>query len=273
MKHAFRLFALLILLTQPAFAAVVFEVDIDDQQGGEQPSTVTASVAGENLKLEINNDRKNDRSEMIFRGARNEMVIVNHDDKSYTVLDQEMLESIGNQIDSAMQEVKEALAEVPEDQRAMVEKMMKEQLGALGGGEEDEEPRVEVKRTSIRGEQGGYPCVKHEVWIAGKKQRELWVTDWDRIKGGKQAMDAFKGMAAFFEEMMTSFGAAGGFLEDNFDNPFAQMDQLGGFPVLTRELDGDGGLESEATLRSATERDLDPSAFEPPKGYRRRSVM
>ena len=80
-------------------------------------------------------------------------------------------------------------------------------------------------------------------------------------------------MASFFEEMMSSFGAAGGFLEDNFDNPFAQMDQFGGFPVLTRELDENGNLESEASLRSATERKLDPATFEPPKGYRKRSIL
>ncbi len=273
MKNVFRLLPLLILLTQPALGSVVFEFDVDDQSGSEQTSTVTALVAGENLKLEVNDERKNDRTEMIFRGARNEMVVVNHGDKSYMVLDQETLEAIGSQIDSAMQEVKDALAEVPEDQRAMVEKMMQEQLGALRGNDADEGPRVEVKATSIRGEQAGYPCVKHEVFIAGKKQRELWVTDWDRVKGGKQAMDAFKAMASFFEEMMSSFGAAGGFLEDNFDNPFAQMDQLGGFPVLTQELDENGNLESAASLRSATERELDPATFEPPKGYSKRSIL
>ena len=131
MKNVLRLLPLLILLTQPALGNTVYEFDVDDQSGSEQTSTVTAFVADGNLKLEINDERKNDHSEMIFHAARKEMVVVNHDDKSYMVLDQETLEAIGGQIDSAMREVKEALAEVPEDQRAMVEKMMQEQLGAL----------------------------------------------------------------------------------------------------------------------------------------------
>ncbi len=49
------------------------------------------------------------------------------------------------------------------------------------------------------------------------------------------------------------------------------MNEIDGFPVVTRNFAG-GELESESTLRSAEERDLDPDAFEPPKGYRLRSM-
>ena len=47
--------------------------------------------------------------------------------------------------------------------------------------------------------------------------------------------------------------------------------QIDGFPVVTRDFEG-GELESETVLESVTERDLDPDAFEPPKGYRLRTM-
>ncbi len=51
------------------------------------------------------------------------------------------------------------------------------------------------------------------------------------------------------------------------------MKELGGFPVVTREFDDyDGSLEGETALRSARRQTLDPDAFEPPKGYRLRSM-
>ena len=51
----------------------------------------------------------------------------------------------------------------------------------------------------------------------------------------------------------------------------ADFTRLDGFPVVTRSFEG-GELDSETVLESVTERDLDPDAFEPPKGYRLRTM-
>ena len=54
-------------------------------------------------------------------------------------------------------------------------------------------------------------------------------------------------------------------------NPIRSFEKVDGYPVVTRDFEG-GELESETVLRSVTERDLDPDAFEPPKGYRLRTM-
>ena len=46
-----------------------------------------------------------------------------------------------------------------------------------------------------------------------------------------------------------------------------------GFPVVTRELGDDDSLEGESILRSARRQTLDPDAFEPPSGYKRREMF
>ncbi len=63
---------------------------------------------------------------------------------------------------------------------------------------------------------------------------------------------------------------AGADLEESI---FESFDQVDGFPVVTREFDPDGNLESESLLRSAQRRTLDPAEFEPPAGYKRQSIF
>ena len=51
------------------------------------------------------------------------------------------------------------------------------------------------------------------------------------------------------------------------------MKQIDGFPVVTSGLGADGSVEDESSLRSARRRTLDPADFEPPSGYKRRSML
>ena len=102
--------------------------------------------------------------------------------------------------------------------------------------------------------------------------RELWVTDWSNVEGSEETVEAFQEMADFMNELLSAIPmdqAPGGLA----DSIAAQMKELDGFPVVTREFGDGGGLESESTLRSADRRTLDPAEFEPPAGYKRREMM
>ena len=116
--------------------------------------------------------------------------------------------------------------------------------------------------------------MRYEVIEANVKVREMWVTELNNIPGGSEIVDAIREAAAFYAEMMAAFGemagSAGGAVFTG-GNPMESFLEIGGFPVVTRTFEG-GELESETVLESVTERDLDPDAFEPPKGYRRRTM-
>ena len=110
-----------------------------------------------------------------------------------------------------MSQMQEALKNVPEDKRAMIERMMKQKMPTTEMA--PPRPESELRKTGERGDQNGYPCVKYELLRDGKKIRELWVTDWSNVEGGSDVVDAFEDMAGFFKELMDSmpsFGAAGG---------------------------------------------------------------
>ena len=144
----------------------------------------------------------------------------------------------------------------------------------MAGSTRPKRPSSEFRRSAERATKQGYPCVRYDVLRDGEKIRELWVTDWSNIKGGGDVVDAFKEMASFYDELLDSIGqkpgSPGGFFSGD-DNPIESFTRVDGFPVVTRSFEG-GELESESVLESVTERDLDPDAFEPPKGYRLRTM-
>lgn len=152
----------------------------------------------------------------------------------------------------------------------MVEQMMKGRMPAPAKA--PERSKVEFRNTGERDTKNGYPSVKYEATTNGRKTLEYWVTDWDNVDGGDDAVEAFQAMAGFLKQMldsMPSFGAN----EDAADNPFEHMNEMDGFPVLTYEYASDGSIASESSLRSSTQTTVDPVEFEPPSAYKRREMM
>ena len=257
------------LALTPAVAGVVYEIEVKDhEQSPPKTESIEAAVEGRNLKMGIAPGQHGGEGEMIFRGDRREMVVVDHDDKSYMVMDAAAMREIAGQVSGAMAQMQEALKNVPEAERRKIEEMMKQRMPSQAA---PQRPTSELRKTGERGTKNGYPCVKYDVYRDGRKVRELWVTDWDNVEGGSEVVDTFEDMADFFQELMDAlpdFGQGG----DTADPAFAHMKEIGGFPVVTREFDDDGSLEDESTLRSARRRTLDPSEFEPPAGYKRRTM-
>jgi hypothetical protein len=205
---------------------------------------------------------------MIFRGENREMIIVDHDKKSYFVIDAEQLRKLAGTISQAMASMEQALAAMPESQRAKMEQMMKSRMPDMGT---PREPSV-LKKTGETDTVNGYPCVKYLVWRSGIKERELWVTDWDNVAGGREVADVFYEMGAFMTEMLDSLPKMGGGGSLG-DATYEHLKEMNGFPVRTLEYGDDGVLDGQSTLISSKEVGFDPSDFEPPKKYKRKDLM
>ncbi|MFQ5527638.1 MAG: DUF4412 domain-containing protein [Thermoanaerobaculia bacterium] len=269
MKKLSILLSLTALMAVPVSAGVVYEIEVTDhEQSPPKSESIEAAVDGRNLKMGIASGGRGAQGEMIFHGDRREMVVVDHEDRSYHVMDEEAIGKIAGQVSGAMAQMQEALKNVPEDRRAMVEQMMKQRMPQR----QAERPKSELKKTGEKGTKNGYPCVKYEVYRDGRKIREMWVTDWGNVEGGEDVVDVFEDMAEFFREMLDSipdFGQGGA----SGDPVFEHMKEIAGFPVVTEEFDENGDLTGTSGLRSARRRTLDPAAFEPPSGYKRRTMF
>lgn len=273
MTHRFNIAVLVagLLAAAQATAGVVYEIEVTDHSA-RKPTTdqVRTSVEGRSLKMEFDAEKR--ESEMIFRGEPGEMIMVDHEDREYTVIDQETIAQIAAQMSQVDQQLAEALKNVPPEQRPMIERMMKQRMPQMQSA--PPRTKIEVVATGERDTLHGYPCVRYDVLEDGRKARELWVTDWDNVEGSEEVVELFKEMAGFFQQMLDAlprFGASGNRGFD--DNMFAFMDRMNGFPVVTREFSSQGELTDESVLRSVESRSLDPAEFEPPAGYKRQSIM
>ena len=250
---------------------VVYEIEVKDhEQSPPKTESIQAAVEGRYLKMGVASKGRSAQGEMIFRGDRRELVVVDHENKSYHVMDEAAVRQISGQVDEAMRLMQGALLNVTEDKRAMIEQMMKQRLPIQTAAR----PRRELKKTSERATQNGYPCVKYEVWEGDRIISELWVTDWDALDGGGEARDAFRGMGAFFDTIRKALlSNSGGADPFGGRNPYDEMKFVDGFPVVTKDFNDDGSLAGEIALRSAKRQTIDPDAFEPPSGYKRQEMF
>jgi hypothetical protein len=258
-----------LLAALPAFAGVVYEVENKNMTNSSgEVTNASIAIEGKLMKMDIASANEDQDGEIIFRSDRREMVIVNHKDRSYFVLDEKQLRAMADQINQAMASMEQALAAMPESQRAQMEKMMKDRMPGMGS----KRMPSELKKTGDSNTINGYPCVKYEVWRGDTKERELWVTDWSNVEGGSEAAQVFKEMASFMKEMLDSLPEMGE-AKSLGDTTFAHLKEMNGYPVMTREYNAGGAVENESTLKSARKATLDPADFEPPKQYKHKDMM
>ena len=258
------------LLATTSFAGVVYEIE-NRQMSTETVQTSAISVEGPNLKMLMDSGDGQDEGEMIFRGENREMIVVNHKERTYMVLDEDTMNQLAEQMkqaSAALAEMEKALANMPESQRAQVEKMMRSRLPNMS------EPVVptELRKTGDEDTMKGYPCVRYEILRDGMVIRELWVTDWSNVEGGEDTAAAFQAMADFFRQMIESLPKFGQMGQASATAAFEHMREINGFPVLTREFADDGSLESIAALTAAEQADLNASDFEPNPKYKRQKI-
>lgn len=277
-----------IAFATPTAAGVVLEIESKDLRTSKiMHSQVKAE--GRQLKMTVmpaDAKAKGGRATMIFHADRKEMIVLDDDAKSFLVLNEAAMASMGGQVkdaqgqaDVAMDRMKEALENVPEEQRAMIEKMMKDQGGQAPRMSQGVMPRTSPAKLQKAGETktvNGFATTKYEVYRDRQKTRELWVTGWSEIEGGKEVAALFGEMADFHRDMMASFsghsGMSGMAPGPAHDAMFEHMKDMEGVPVLTREFE-DGKTASESSLQSAKKVKIDAAEFQPPKGYTKRSMM
>ncbi len=259
--------ALLFSLAAAAVARAdsVLEFQTTEFGGGEPiVGTVQISTSGSNTRLEIISVSSAEAGGMIYHGDEKQMVILDHAQEVYMVIDQQQMDAMASQVGEAMSQMQEALAAMPPEQRALAEQMMQQRFPA----QPPQQSAATINDLGSHGEVIGIACRNYEVLRDGRKIRELCVSDWNDIHGGQETANAIKGVADFFEGMRQAFSGAGGM--DVFDRQqelFEHMKELDGYPVMHRDFSPSGSLERQTLLTGAREETLAPGFFDPPGSY------
>ena len=258
------------VVAAPSFADSILEFQSTEfSQGQPIVGTVQISTSGDNTRLEINSVSSAEAGGMIFRGARDEMIILDHAQGSYMIIDQARMNAMASQVSQAMTQMQEALAAMPPEQRALAEQMMQRQFPTAAPEQTPKRSPDIINDLGSHGEVAGIECRNYEVMRDDRKVRELCMSDWDDIAGGQETAEALKDVAGFFESMRQAFSGMGAM--EAFDRQqelFGHMNELDGYPILYRDFSASGALERQVILTSARQENVSPGFFEPPQGYK-----
>jgi len=263
MRRILSSFAIALFFTAAAYADVVFEIE-QKELNPESTGQIKGKVKGNDLRMDMFEDDGKLDGSMIYKGATKEMIMINHDDKSFVVLDEASMSAIAAQIAEMMSQMEEQMKSLPPDQREQMKQMM-------GTGGDYVEP---VLKKTGKGEVNGISCEKYDVLKGADKIRQYCVTPWSGIEGGQEMMNLMMQMADSMEKMMKSFSAPGNPLGSQLEfegNVFSQLKQLNGFPVETIDYE-EGEMDSVSTFTSSKKVSVDSSEFAPPSDYTKQSM-
>ncbi len=257
-QSVFLASAALLCASSVVNAGVVMDLVTRDASGNV---TERAKIYAESNKIRMEEGGNGDaEATMIFLGDR--FLYVDHRVKTYVVMDEAMLDELSAKMDEAMKEMEAQLANMPPEQRAMVEQMMKSQMqGMMAQGEEAPPPSVEEAGS---GKWQSRDCRNYDVFEGGTKTQQICAAALDDVDGADEVIEAFRSMAAYMNKMAESLPMR----PARQTNPAELMDQIDGFPIHTVDFEN-GKIVREASMDSVVEQDLDEALFSAPEGYRR----
>lgn len=258
-----------LFLTYNAYADVVFQMQ-QKELNPESVGEIKGKVKENNLRMDFYENGTELNGSMVFLGGKNEMIMIDHDNKSYIIMDEATMKSLAAQIEQAMSQMEAAMKDMPPDQREQMMEMMKQKMPGMGGGSYVEPVLKKVGEGNVK----GVSCVKYDVYRGDEKVRQHCVANWNSIQGGEEMMTVMLRMADFVDMMAKSFSKAGSLAGGQMQfekNVFNQLNQLNGFPIETIEY-SDGKEESISTFESSEKTTVDASDMAPPAGYTKQST-
>jgi hypothetical protein len=204
-------------------------------------------------------------SVMIYKSKEDAVYMVDESNKQYVIMNRESMAQMNEQMAGMMKQMEEALAELPEDQREMAKQMMK---GKMPQGTTAKAPVMEVKRVGKTMKVADKPCERYDILKDGVKTTEIWAVPWKMFEVSEKEFAVFKKMASFMKELIS----ASAFADKAQDGYFAGIDEIDGFPMLVRQLEGEKVTE-ETTTKSVKKTKLDATEFDISEDYKQHDPM
>ena len=205
-----------------------------------------------------------DESAFVFDATTQTARMINITKKTYTEMTKSDLDQTKNQMNSAMAQMQEQMKNMPPDQRAMMEQMMRGRGMPGMPGMAAAPPKVEYKQTGTD-KVGQWTCTKYEGSVAGQKTTEVCTVDPKEF--GLTPADF--AVARQLSEFMASM------LPQSTDSPFvngtAQDQGFNGVPVR-RTSYRNGSVESVTEITEVRKQAFPAATFAAPAGFRKEAT-
>ncbi len=210
--------------------------------------------------MRVDPDRKSDlHASVIFRGDREHMIVLDHTQKTYFILDDRLISLMGGKLDAAMARLEAHLAQLPEGQREIARRMMQKRMLKPPSSHQDQKTlaRVEVRPRSR--EINGYSCRLFELFRGKAKVSSIWAT---REVDYRQLTSVFRELNAFSRRLRENARFA--HIETGID--FLGFEGLEGFPILVETYDN--GILVQKTIFTKVAPMASPVSFEADQTYK-----
>ncbi len=247
-----------------ARAETLWQIEIRD--GAAAPEMVEIWANDENIRMGIKSDE--DAGEVIFIGARNEAIMVDHERKQYFVVSAERMGAAMTGMKSQMEQaMAAAMANMDPETKKAMQAAMAQNGGSLPGlgalpGMAAEAPVIEVRAAGETKPILSAKASRFDVLENGKKVSELWAAKPGDVKGGKVVSARMADLMAFFDQAMGDFSPAD-------DSLFQYLSRIDG-RVPVAGVDFENGAAGETSqLVSAADADAPDGVWDAPAGYQK----
>lgn len=244
-----------------ALAVPGVAINLEVTQTGSAPVQQQIHIVGQSIKVDIRGDRN---GSVIFRGGTDELITIDDDKKEFMRVDKASLDRMTSTVAGAVTQLDGVLANLPDDQRAMLEGMLKDKLPTASTPPK----RPLLRSTGKRAANGGLDTRQIEVLVDGVKRSEFWVAAWTGIDA--RVKSAVEDMSGYMQGVIDKLPAS--MTESIKTSGYEVIGELGGMPMLTREFDEQGQVAVESKVTSIVSTDIDVSKFNPPAGYTQKSL-
>jgi len=238
-----------VLATAPLFAGVKIV--------SENTDLATKKVTTDTILLDANRMRMesdNDKAVVMFLtdGGRNRMVMLDKAKNQYQEIDEATMKQLADQMSGAMAQMDAAMKNMPPEQRAMMEKMMKGKMPQAAAAA----PKT-VYTAKGSGSVNGFSCTKYEGVRGAEKVADVCAGVPAQLKLSASDMQIFEKMKEFSSSLLSALA----------NSPIKISAQTGsfeagyeGFPIQKTDFDN-GQPTRRGELKSVTRANFSDADF------------
>jgi hypothetical protein len=265
MNTRLTLFAVALATTHlPLHAGVYIEtVERNAKTSAEKPVSTMQVQSGRARIDTAGGDRS---ATMIFRDGA--MHILDAQRKTYMVFDKAAADRTAGAMNDAMAMMRAQMQNMPPEQRAMMENMMK-QRGMSMPSDSAKQPVYDAKATGGSEQVAGRACKVWNITRDGAPWQQVCVV----ANGSVPGQDEFRAVADQMRALSEKMGeVAKQFGGNPWEQDSALAKKLGGVPFITRRY-RDGALQPEETIVKVWRtQSIDAGRFDIPAGYTKQEI-
>jgi|GEM_PF-2432300 uncharacterized protein DUF4412 len=253
MKNIMTLLAMIIIVCQISIADV--KLEFKNYENGKENESETNTAIFTPDKLKIENKNKNGKVTVIYNALKEKITIITENDKTFMVLNKEMIANLNKQMNGMMEQMKQQFANLPDAQRQQMEKMMSEKMGGVN-------VNYTVKNTGEKKKINQWNTTKYNLNANEELKSEIWAAPYSSVGIKEEDMAVMKSFSEFMNDLLKSIPMA---QKDPFS---AVYDELKGIPIKTINA-SDNTVSELVSVKDYSATDTD---FDIPTGYTEKKI-